>query len=150
MQAWRLKAACVDKDPNLFYPSSNASRQTNAAKAFCRGCVCRIDCLNYALENKEEFGIWGGTTYDERVIISAMFSSSDVPSDRTSNESLQETRKDSCKHNPKLPQSLGVSIPPLELTLPRLQESRSRSLSEREVAPIAVEFSVPALTLRFG
>lgn len=26
----------------------------------CKGCVVREDCLEFALQNGEKFGIWGG------------------------------------------------------------------------------------------
>ena len=31
-----------------------------------RGCVVREDCLEYALQNGEKFGIWGGMSERER------------------------------------------------------------------------------------
>ena len=36
-------------------------RPTREAKEVCRGCVVRLDCLEYALVNGEKFGIWGGS-----------------------------------------------------------------------------------------
>ncbi|WP_407672362.1 WhiB family transcriptional regulator [Parafrankia discariae] len=30
------------------------------AKRICSGCEVRAECLEYALENDERFGIWGG------------------------------------------------------------------------------------------
>ena len=32
----------------------------------CDGCAVRIECLEYALENDERFGIWGGLSERER------------------------------------------------------------------------------------
>ncbi len=32
----------------------------------CAGCVVKVDCLEYALENGEKFGIWGGASERER------------------------------------------------------------------------------------
>ena len=51
-------------DPDLFFPERGAS--TREAKEVCRGCVVRLDCLEYALVNGEKFGIWGGLSERER------------------------------------------------------------------------------------
>jgi len=45
-------------------PERGAS--TREAKEVCRGCVAREDCLEYALDNGEKFGIWGGMSERER------------------------------------------------------------------------------------
>ena len=37
-----------------------------AAKEVCRGCEVRHDCLEFALQNGEKFGIWGGLSERER------------------------------------------------------------------------------------
>ena len=36
------------------------------AKRVCRSCDVRAECLEYALENDERFGIWGGMSERER------------------------------------------------------------------------------------
>ncbi len=61
---WQSKANCLGVDPDLFFPERGAS--TREAKAVCRGCVVREDCLEYALANGEKFGIWGGMSERER------------------------------------------------------------------------------------
>jgi WhiB family redox-sensing transcriptional regulator len=38
----------------------------NRAKAVCFGCPVRTECLADALDNRIEFGIWGGMTERER------------------------------------------------------------------------------------
>ena len=55
---WQLEANCLGVDPDLFFPERGAS--TKEAKAVCKGCVVREDCLEFALQNGEKFGIWGG------------------------------------------------------------------------------------------
>ena len=57
-------ANCLGVDPDLFFPERGAS--TREAKEVCRGCVVRMDCLEYALVNGEKFGIWGGLSERER------------------------------------------------------------------------------------
>ena len=61
---WQERANCLGVDPNLFFPERGAS--TREAKAVCKGCEVRDDCLEYALANGEKFGIWGGLSERER------------------------------------------------------------------------------------
>jgi len=62
--SWQDHANCLGVDPDLFFPERGAS--TREAKEVCRGCVVRAQCLEYALENSEKFGIWGGMSERER------------------------------------------------------------------------------------
>ena len=55
---WQDHANCLGVDPDLFFPERGAS--TREAKEVCRGCVVREECLEFALQNGEKFGIWGG------------------------------------------------------------------------------------------
>ena len=63
-RSWQDEANCLGVDPDLFFPERGAS--TREAKEVCRGCVVRLDCLEYALSNGEKFGIWGGLSERER------------------------------------------------------------------------------------
>jgi WhiB family transcriptional regulator, redox-sensing transcriptional regulator len=66
---WREAGACLDADPDLFFPISPtglAVEQIKAAKSVCAGCQVRVACLRFAMDTKETYGIWGGTTPDER------------------------------------------------------------------------------------
>ncbi|WP_158883151.1 WhiB family transcriptional regulator [Amycolatopsis anabasis] len=66
---WRHRAACQDEDPELFFPVSDigpGARQVAEAKAVCARCPVRAQCLNYALDNALDHGIFGGTTERER------------------------------------------------------------------------------------
>jgi len=62
--AWQDHANCLGVDPDLFFPERGAS--TREAKEVCRGCEVRHDCLEFALQNGEKFGIWGGLSERER------------------------------------------------------------------------------------
>ncbi len=64
VESWQMFANCLGVDPDLFFPERGAS--TKEAKAVCQGCVVREDCLEYALQNGEKFGIWGGLSERER------------------------------------------------------------------------------------
>jgi len=66
---WRHKAACLDEDPELFFPvgtTGPALEQTERAKAVCARCVVLSDCLEWALDSNQDAGVWGGTSEDER------------------------------------------------------------------------------------
>lgn len=69
MSDWRARAACLDRDPEIWFPvgaSGPALLQAEQAKAVCRRCSVIDQCLRWALDRPEEFGIWGGLTEDER------------------------------------------------------------------------------------
>jgi WhiB family redox-sensing transcriptional regulator len=61
---WQDRALCAQTDPEAFFPEKGGS--TREAKRVCRGCEVRAECLEYALENDERFGIWGGLSERER------------------------------------------------------------------------------------
>ncbi len=66
---WRHLAACRDEDPELFFPVSDtgpAARQAEQAKSICARCPVRERCLEYALDNGLDHGVFGGTTESER------------------------------------------------------------------------------------
>jgi WhiB family redox-sensing transcriptional regulator len=63
-RSWQDRANCLGVDPELFFPERGTS--TVEAKAVCRGCEVRMDCLEYALAAGEKFGIWGGMSERER------------------------------------------------------------------------------------
>ncbi|QUH03598.1 WhiB family transcriptional regulator [Saccharopolyspora erythraea] len=70
---WRDQAACLDEDPELFFPVSEVgpgARQASAAKAVCARCPVRSECLDYALENGLDHGVFGGMTDRERRALS--------------------------------------------------------------------------------
>jgi len=62
--AWQADALCAQTDPEAFFPEKGGS--TRDAKRICEGCEVRSECLDYALENDERFGIWGGLSERER------------------------------------------------------------------------------------
>ncbi|MGH8904407.1 MAG: WhiB family transcriptional regulator [Egibacteraceae bacterium] len=66
---WRTKAACLDEDPELFFPvgvTGPALDQIEQAKAVCQRCPVVDDCLEWALETNQQDGIWGGLSEDQR------------------------------------------------------------------------------------
>ena len=66
---WRTDAACRYCSPDLFFPAGTtgpAEHEVTAAKAVCAACPVQSACLLYALDTRQDFGIWGGTTQEER------------------------------------------------------------------------------------
>lgn len=64
--SWGDYAECLSakRDPDLFFPERGGS--IGDAKKVCRKCLVSSDCLEFALQNDEKFGIWGGMTERER------------------------------------------------------------------------------------
>ncbi|MCU1570373.1 MAG: whiB [Naasia sp.] len=62
--AWQGDALCGQTDPEAFFPEKGGS--TREAKKICTTCEVKNQCLEYALQNDERFGIWGGLSERER------------------------------------------------------------------------------------
>ena len=60
---WASRGACRTSDPDSLFVQGAAQ---NRAKAVCMGCPVRTECLSDALDNRVEFGVWGGMTERER------------------------------------------------------------------------------------
>ncbi|MFH1329104.1 MAG: WhiB family transcriptional regulator [Actinomycetota bacterium] len=71
-RSWQLTGLCRGNHSYLFFPPSAVERKEERerreakAKAICAVCVVRGDCLEFALEIREPYGIWGGKTETER------------------------------------------------------------------------------------
>lgn len=69
---WQDLAACKGMDPTLFFGPEHAETvkekrdREETAKAVCVRCPVKQECLEYALEAREAYGIWGGMTELER------------------------------------------------------------------------------------
>jgi WhiB family redox-sensing transcriptional regulator len=61
---WMSQANCMGVDPDLFFPERGES--VKEAKEVCATCIVKQRCLEYALDNNEKFGIWGGSSERER------------------------------------------------------------------------------------
>lgn len=59
---WMRQAACLNEDPDMFFEKPGEEH----AKAICRDCPVYIECLEYALAERIEFGVWGGLNPVER------------------------------------------------------------------------------------
>jgi WhiB family redox-sensing transcriptional regulator len=61
---WMDDAACRGVDPDVFYPVTTTG--VKRAQQYCDGCPVRVDCLMFAINLGEEWGIWGGLTERDR------------------------------------------------------------------------------------
>ena len=60
---WASQAACQNRQPDELFVKGAAQ---NRAKQLCLGCPVRTECLAEALDNRIEWGVWGGLTERER------------------------------------------------------------------------------------
>ena len=66
---WLNQARCLNEDPELFFPVGNtgpALEQIEQAKSICRQCDVSAQCLEYAINENQDTGVWGGLSDDER------------------------------------------------------------------------------------
>lgn len=61
---WRDLALCAQTDPDAFFPNSGS--RALAGRQVCMGCEVRAECLEFALVNDIQFGVWGATGPGER------------------------------------------------------------------------------------
>lgn len=55
---WRAHAECWGEDPELWF--SLVPREQHLAKKICHECPVEEQCRTWAMENGQDFGIWGG------------------------------------------------------------------------------------------
>jgi WhiB family transcriptional regulator, redox-sensing transcriptional regulator len=60
---WVSKASCRTTDPDELFVRGAAQRK---AAVICRHCPVMQECAADALDNKVEFGVWGGMTERQR------------------------------------------------------------------------------------
>ena len=75
VENWRADAKCKGMDTEMWFPPRDKDLYTDIAtqsKAVCLGkdgrppCSVRLECLLYAHNKNEEYGIWGGLSRRER------------------------------------------------------------------------------------
>lgn len=82
---WTEKAACKNENSEVFFCDSpdkniNMNRQTYA-KSICKKCEVAAECLMYAINNNEAFGIWGSFAPKERNALLNIFPESGIDID---------------------------------------------------------------------
>ncbi|MDH4144458.1 MAG: WhiB family transcriptional regulator [Acidimicrobiia bacterium] len=61
---WMARGLCADRPPSFFFPSDGVG--VEVAKRLCAECAVKAPCLEYALHNRIDHGVWGGTSERER------------------------------------------------------------------------------------
>lgn len=67
---WMQDAACREVGPDIFFGSRlerkfEREKREAIARTFCGSCAVRQQCLDFAIVNKEENGVWGGLNEGE-------------------------------------------------------------------------------------
>lgn len=63
--SWQEEALCAQTGADFFFPEPGSS--VREAKRICGLCEMRSECLEYALNHDERFGVWGGLSEKERL-----------------------------------------------------------------------------------
>lgn len=61
---WQELAACFGLDPEVFFPTTE--EEAGLGLSYCNVCSVREMCLAWAVQNGERYGVWGGTTEQQR------------------------------------------------------------------------------------
>ena len=61
---WAVYSACREAEPEIFFATTRADER--AAIAVCNTCAVADHCLEFAIETRERFGVWGATNERER------------------------------------------------------------------------------------
>lgn len=61
---WMSRGRCAEMKPATFFPSDGVG--VDAARHICADCPVKEPCLEYALSNHIDHGVWGGTSERER------------------------------------------------------------------------------------
>ena len=61
---WMAQGNCADKPPTLFFPSDGVG--VDVARKICATCPVQAPCLEYALAERIDHGVWGGCSERER------------------------------------------------------------------------------------
>ena len=58
------RGKCKDQPPDMFFPSDGVG--VEVARRICADCPVKSPCLEYAMANHIDHGVWGGTSERER------------------------------------------------------------------------------------
>lgn len=61
---WMAQGLCRGRPPEEFFPSDGAG--VDRARKVCADCPVKLPCVEYALEQRIDQGVWGGTSERER------------------------------------------------------------------------------------
>ena len=63
-ESWMDKGRCRQEAPSVFFPSDGVG--VDVARRICADCPVKALCLEYALRNGIDHGVWGGASERER------------------------------------------------------------------------------------
>ena len=61
---WMARGLCAEQPPEKFFPSDGVG--VDIARRVCAGCPVQEPCLEHALRNRIDHGVWGGCSERER------------------------------------------------------------------------------------
>ena len=61
---WMSAGKCRELSPSIFFPSDGVG--VEVARRICADCPVKAPCLEYAMSNHIDHGVWGGTSERER------------------------------------------------------------------------------------
>ncbi len=61
---WMARGLCANQPPETFFPSDGVG--VEVAKRICAMCPVKEPCLEYALANRIDHGVWGGCSERQR------------------------------------------------------------------------------------
>ena len=62
--SWMAVGNCATHPPDTFFPSDGVG--VEVARRVCGGCPVQERCLEYALRNRIDHGVWGATSERQR------------------------------------------------------------------------------------
>ena len=135
---WRRRAACRGEDPELFFPvgsaGSAALAQIAEAKKICARCPVRRACLVFAMATRQEYGIWGGLTEDERSQLRRRVAASQTAAVPAAVGWLPRKQRDSdCSTEGGRQPAVGEAVPSAEAAGHRGDDRFSRTAEAVEV-----------------
>lgn len=72
---WQRHGACTGQTDLFYFTAKGRSANHKMAEAerlakqICAGCTVQNECLRYAIDGEERFGVWGGLNTDERDLV---------------------------------------------------------------------------------
>ncbi len=63
-EVWMATGLCTNLPPSTFFPRDGSG--VDVARKICFDCPVQTQCLDYALANRIDHGVWGGCSERER------------------------------------------------------------------------------------
>lgn len=67
---WVHDALCIGEPQEFFFPGQGQAAYMQRGLDICKRCPVRRECFTFALENKDDQGVWGSRPDDRAVWIS--------------------------------------------------------------------------------